>query len=245
MPYQTRYPRQGTRHAPSAVPAHRVLAPLLGAALFALALLASPPITRADDGVEVRENTEFPRGCQVQSDEGRCAFTRDEAFTVPAGVTSLHVVLRGGRGGDVVYDQGDGPVTVPGGQGAELEGDLTVQPGQKLWFDYGASARGVTPKYERRFECRNGDYCREVATSAKFGSGGGGRPSSVGFVLPGRAASDAPGLAIAAGGGGASVTLGGCFEGLPPVAPAGGDADADGRGGEPCPGVDASARPAT
>jgi hypothetical protein len=54
----------------------------------------------------------------------------EHVFTVPAGVTSIHVVAVGGKGG--------GGFAL-GGAGARTEGDLTVTPGQTLYAEVGGA----------------------------------------------------------------------------------------------------------
>jgi hypothetical protein len=57
-----------------------------------------------------------------------------QAFTVPAGVRSVHVVAigaDGGRGG-----------VAPGGNGARVSAELQVAPGQVLWAEVGAPGEG-------------------------------------------------------------------------------------------------------
>jgi hypothetical protein len=59
----------------------------------------------------------------------------EHPFTVPAGVTSIHVVAVGGQGG-YTY--------VAGGLAARAEGDLTVTPGQTLYAEVGANGSPAT-----------------------------------------------------------------------------------------------------
>jgi hypothetical protein len=60
----------------------------------------------------------------------------EQMFTVPSGVTSLHVVAVGARGG---MGSADGLVNVggTGGFGARLDGDLAVTPGEVLFVEVG------------------------------------------------------------------------------------------------------------
>ena len=58
----------------------------------------------------------------------------EQTFTVPAGVTTLHVVAIGGAGGDASVAKG--------GAGAEVVADLSVIPGQTLYVEVGG--RGET-----------------------------------------------------------------------------------------------------
>jgi hypothetical protein len=54
---------------------------------------------------------------------------------VPAGVTSIHVVAVGGRGG---AGTGNG---APGGLGARVTTDVTVSPGQIVFVEVGGNGR--------------------------------------------------------------------------------------------------------
>src|SRR5262249_30367071 len=68
------------------------------------------------------------------------SFTGDQqAFTVPNGVTSVHAVLVGGRGGTGASSSSNG------GFGARATGDIPVTPGQGLFiFVGGNGANGST-----------------------------------------------------------------------------------------------------
>jgi len=54
----------------------------------------------------------------------------EQTFTVPSGVSTIHVAAIGGRGGKA----GE-----PGGGGAEVQGDLNVKPGQTLYVEVGGN----------------------------------------------------------------------------------------------------------
>src|SRR5947208_2605698 len=53
----------------------------------------------------------------------------EQTFTVPAGVSSVHVAAVGGSGGNT--DR-------PGGVAAQVSGDLSVTPGETLYVEVGA-----------------------------------------------------------------------------------------------------------
>jgi len=61
---------------------------------------------------------------------------QEQTFTVPSGVTTIHVVAIGGRG-----------FSFAGGHGARVEGDLTVTPGQLLYIEVGGNATSTTPGF--------------------------------------------------------------------------------------------------
>ena len=139
----------------------------------------------------------------------------ETAFTVPAGVRALHVRLVGGGGGRgssqyFAFDERrqDGlqwsTVPTPGGLGAELQGDLSVGAGERVYLVVGG--RG-----------RDGGHLPTEAQTGLGGSNGGG--AAGGLSDPsirgggGGGATDlrvgADGLAnrvmVAAGGGGAGT----------------------------------------
>jgi hypothetical protein len=126
-----------------------------------------------------------------------------QSFTVPAGVTSLHVVATGGAGGDATSDIE--PSTARGGRGAVVEVDLEVTPGDVLSVNVGGE----------------GGSAGTTATSGVGGWNGGGAGGAANLVGAGgggatdlrTCAPDATGcdslasrLLVAAGGGGAGVS---------------------------------------
>src|SRR2546430_16304530 len=61
----------------------------------------------------------------------------EQAFVVPAGFTSVHVVAVGGKGGN-----GDPTPTTPaGGLGGIATADLPVSPGELLYVEVGGKDR--------------------------------------------------------------------------------------------------------
>lgn len=133
-------------------------------------------------------------------------------FTVPQGVSSVHVVATGAPGGT----PSSGGV---GGDGARVEGDLAVTPGATLSVLVGCPA-------SERFGGFNGGGTANTTQYGGHGAGGGGA-SDV-------RSTDALGdrLIIAAGGGGGGTTSAGTSPG---AGGAGGDAGASGSnsGGSP------------
>jgi hypothetical protein len=119
-------------------------------------------------------------------------------FTVPAGVTVVHVVAVGGKGGDRTH-VGFGPGGV-GGFGGVVSGDLPVLPGQVLRIYVGGNGEN-----EQSFETAaaggfNGGG--ESGSSASLGSGGAGGGGGASDVRITGALGTR--LLVAAGGGGAS-----------------------------------------
>ncbi|MEA2341051.1 MAG: hypothetical protein QOG11_1128, partial [Solirubrobacteraceae bacterium] len=98
---------------------------------------------------------------------GQSAFSDagDHPFTVPQGVTQLHVVAVGAAGG--------GSVSRPGGYGAKVTADVTVTPGQALHaFVGGPGGTAGTDKLPAN-------------ASSGAGAGGAGGLGSMTFGGPG------------------------------------------------------------
>jgi Glycine rich protein len=141
----------------------------------------------------------------------------EKAFTVPAGVTMLHVVAVGGRGGGFA-----------GGFGANASGDLPVTGGQVLYIDVGANGvfAGTGSPVAGSFNGGGG---------ASYGGGSGGGASDVRGKPAAAADSLASRLIVAAGGGGVGGTVAGGAAGEPggafPTGGGPGTATAAGGGG--------------
>jgi hypothetical protein len=138
-----------------------------------------------------------------------------QSFTVPAGITSMHVVAIGGKGGANHYQ------TVFGGFGAVVSADVAVTPGQVLIVVVGGNGGDAEtgPGGEGGFN--GGGAGGNPGGQGSFGPGGGGGGMSDVHTADGFLTG---GLIVAAGGGGS----GGGFAGG-----AGGNAaDADGQNGE-------------
>jgi hypothetical protein len=141
----------------------------------------------------------------------------EQTFTVPAGVTSIHVVATGAVGGTA----SDGGTL--GGRGAVVSGDLSVKPGP-LYIEVGGPGGGAGGF--------NGGGSGGTGGFGQFLSGGGGGASDVREVPNGDANSLQSRLLVAAGGGG-----GGIFqEQSNPACPGGpgGDEEQPGSNGENC-----------
>jgi hypothetical protein len=106
----------------------------------------------------------------------------EQTFVVPAGVSTLHVVLISGRGGT--------SGTAAGGGAAEVIGDLSVTPGQTLYIEVGGNGKDT------------GEGGAGGFNGGGNGAGGGGGASDI-RTAP-RTTGLAPDLrlAVAAGGGG-------------------------------------------
>ena len=63
----------------------------------------------------------------------------EQSWTVPAGVTSIHVTLIGAKG--------SGGGGYPGGVGHNVSGDLTVTPGSTIYVEVGGKGQGATPGF--------------------------------------------------------------------------------------------------
>lgn len=114
----------------------------------------------------------------------------EQTFTVPAGVTSIHVVATGAAGG-TASDGG-----TPGGRGAVVSGNLSVKPG-RLYIEVGGPGGGAGGF--------NGGGSGGTGGFGQFLSGGGGGASDVREVSNGDANSLQSRLLIAAGGGGGGI----------------------------------------
>lgn len=110
----------------------------------------------------------------------------EQSFVVPSGVHLLHVRLVGGKGGD-----GGAVSGALGGAGAEVEGDLEVNPGETLYLEVGGNGNS------------GGGAGGFNGGGAGSGGGGGGGASDI-RLEPSEAglASLTSRVAIAAGGGG-------------------------------------------
>lgn len=149
-----------------------------------------------------------------------------ETFTVPAGVSSVHVVARGAAGGTGSQNRAGESL---GGRGAEVSADLAVSPNQDLVLVVGgAPAAGDCYPDVRCIGGFNG------GGTSYFGGGGGGA-SDVRVGGNGLAQR----VLIAAGGGGGGESF---FCGSTLVAGGnGGDAGSAGSAGQGCQGISGGA----
>jgi hypothetical protein len=114
-------------------------------------------------------------------------------FTVPAGITSLHIAVAGGSGADGQGNYGGGS----GASGGEIDGDLTVTPGQVLTLWVGGAGQpgggqGYGNPSHNDFEGGTGGSGYGITT----GNGGGGGAASYVKLANGQM------IAVGGGGGG-------------------------------------------
>ncbi len=163
--------------------------------------------------------------CSTTAGVTTCTFGptgAEDTFTVPDGVSSIHVVATGAPGAVSA-------TSFSAGRGAEVSGDLTVTPGDTLYVEVGGAPTGGG-------NCFSGVTCVggfNGGGSSRSGGGGGGA-SDVREVPRDQSGSLDSRLIVAAGGGGSgqgtfcrpnsTVFRGG----------AGGDAGSNGGNGEKC-----------
>ena len=163
--------------------------------------------------------------CSTTAGVTTCTFGptgAEDTFTVPDGVSSIHVVATGAPGAVSA-------TSFSAGRGAEVSGDLTVTPGDTLYVEVGGDPTGGG-------NCFSGVACVggfNGGGSSRSGGGGGGA-SDVREVPRDQSGSLDSRLIVAAGGGGSgqgtfcrpnsTVFRGG----------AGGDAGSNGGNGEKC-----------
>jgi hypothetical protein len=170
----------------------------------------------------------------------------EHAFTVPVGVTSIHVELVGASGGS-------GAGGSAGGAGATFGATLAVAPGQKLFAEVGGNGINAVTGGSDGLGGSNGGGNGGDAVflfAGAPGGGGGGGGSDVRTCSTGTAPADCPGgsslatrLAVAGGGAGGGglgndVTAKGVILGG-----AGGSGDGPGGPGGPDPHGDLGGQP--
>ena len=157
------------------------------------------------------------------------AFTGSEQqWIVPAGVTSIHVDLVGGRGGSFV-----GSASASGGFGGHGSGDLAVTEGQTLYVEVGGNGSSAGPASGPGAGGFNGGNVGGTS-ACNIGGGGGGGASDLRSIDRASGGSLGSRLIVAAGGGGAANDPGavGGAAGLPGGTPGNsGDAGPGGPGG--------------
>lgn len=169
---------------------------LLAAGLTALAAVFVGLIGAAGAGA-------LPAECSQSGFTVTCTYTSGaNPFTVPKGVSTLHVVAVGGSGGaGAGIDSQGGPRSGGvGGAGARVDGDLTVTPGSLLYVVVGGNgAPGSAGGGGGANGGANGTAAAKDASldGGNF-SGGGGGASDVRTSGPDPTSA----LVVAAGGGG-------------------------------------------
>ena len=132
----------------------------------------------------------------------------EQTWVVPAGVTTIHVALIGGRGGG------------SGGFGADVEGDLGVTAGTTLYIEVAGNGTISGGGF-------NGGGRTTIASLGGYGGGGASDIRTIPSASPGSAGSR---LIVAAGGGGHGGTVG-LFGAGGDAGSAGGDGGGDAFGG--------------
>jgi hypothetical protein len=122
-------------------------------------------------------------------------------FTVPAGVSSIHVVAIGAPGGNGDYAFGGGGA---GGDGAQATADLAVTPGESLYVEVGGVGGSVTgfAGGAGGFNGGRAGGSGDNTGSGDFGGGGGGGASDVRTLPAVDGLSSLNSRVIVAGGGG-------------------------------------------
>jgi hypothetical protein len=132
--------------------------------------------------------------CTTSSGTTTCVFAStgaEQVFTVPGGVTSVHVEARGAAGATSVFG-------ASGGRGALVTGDLPVTPGAVLYVEVGGAPTGSARCGAQVCE---GGFNGGGSSQGNVAAGGGGASDvrTVPRTDPGTLASR---LLVAAGGGG-------------------------------------------
>jgi Glycine rich protein len=143
-----------------------------------------------------------------------------QTFTVPAGVTSLHVAAVGGSGGAA------GTGMAPGGFGGTASADLSVSAGQVLYVEVGGNGGPGSGSRAGGFNGGGG---------GGSGAGGGGGATDVRTLPAGDSSSLTSRLIVAGGGGGGAQAPGGANAGTPGAGPGAGGAGTgtgNGMGGD-------------
>jgi Glycine rich protein len=121
----------------------------------------------------------------------------EQTFTVPAGVTSIHVVAVGAAGGNFAF--------TTGGLGAEASADIAVTPGEALYLEVGGAGGNGNSNGTAPAGGFNGGGAGGGLEGGGEGSGAaGGGASDVRTITRGQSGSLGSRLIVAAGGGGAS-----------------------------------------
>src|SRR4051812_44756131 len=172
----------------------------------------------------------------------------ETAFRVPAGVTSVHVVVIGGHGGQGFFGLG--------GSGAKVEGDLSVKPEDVLYAEVAADGGDLMPGYTppgvgfgvitdglggtggtgfgSGGTGSQGYWSDPIGAGVFFagGGGGGGASAIVSCGVGDSACSQVP-LVVAGGGGGGGYNTAGGDGGTPVGANGGGSGILIGSGTPP------------
>ena len=129
--------------------------------------------------------------------EASFAYTGSEqTWVVPPGITSVHVVAVGGKGG--AGDPDVGPTAAPGGFGGLAAADLAVAPGETLYVEVGGNGTDAGHPANGA----GGFNAGAPGGGSVTGAGGGGGASDVRTVTRFAPSSLGSRVVIAGGGGG-------------------------------------------
>ena len=156
----------------------------------------------------------------------------EQQFTVPAGVSTIHVVARGGTGGVGHFNP------FPFSSAAQASGTITVTPGQKLFIAVGGEGGDATGPPGGAGGWNGGAAGGSSGAAGCHGGGGGGGATDIRTVTRSSPGSLESRLIVAAGGGGSGGNSGdnlftGGPGGGPGLAGGAGSGGAGGYGGQP------------
>ena len=195
--------------------ARRAVGLVVAAALLFAAVLAADPARAA-----------LPSNCAQTGTTVTCTYSytgAEQAFTVPADVTSVHVVAVGAAGATTVFGG------APGGRGAVVSGDLSVTPADTLYVEVGGTAVFDPARcYSFGPQVCVGGF-NGGGSADFFGAGGGGASDVRTVTRTDTAGTLASRVLVAAGGGAGGDDEGACGRGG-----AGGDAGSSGADGLDC-----------
>jgi len=142
-------------------------------------------------------------GTNGVASSGKCTYTTtgEDTFTVPLGVTTIHVVAVGGEGrGDGSGQPGGGGFDSrsPGGYGATVTADIPVTAGNTLYVEVGGNGDGGYGNGDQAGGSNGG----AGGNGGRWGGGGGGGASDVRTSSAASGLSPDPRLVVAGGGGG-------------------------------------------
>ncbi|HJP88316.1 MAG TPA: choice-of-anchor D domain-containing protein [Candidatus Limnocylindrales bacterium] len=168
----------------------------------------------------------LPTACIESSGTVTCTYSAgDNTFLVPLGVSSIHVIAVGGKGGQNGWYGVEGNTNSVGGHGARVEADLVVTPGSSLHAVVGGNGHMDNPNGTPPTDgagANGGGAGSGNFAPCYAGGGGGASDLRVDATLPSR-------LLVAGGGGGSGCDGRAVFNGETYTGTAmGGDAGANG-----------------
>lgn len=127
----------------------------------------------------------LPTGCTQSAQTVTCTYTSgSNPFTVPSGVSSIHVFAVGGMGGASIECPMPGVCTqdVAGGFGAAVSGTLPLSPGTTLYAVVGANGGGgVATAGGGASDVRTSQSNVSSRVLVAAGGGGAGAPGTIQF----------------------------------------------------------------